>query len=379
RVGLVGKRDSGGYYDRFRGRLIFPIHDVRARAIAFGGRVLPELARERDAKYVNSPETPLFNKSSQLYALDLAREGIAQEGCIVVMEGYTDVIMAHQHGVANAVAVLGTALGDRHIPLIRRFTDRIALVLDGDAAGQRRTLDILDNLLALFVANDVELRILTLPEGADPCDVIASQGSDAFRRLLDQSVDALQHKINAVTNGLEPAADTHRSAQAVESVLATLARALPAPASAASSALVREHQALVRLSRQFGVSDEALRIRLAALRRAARSRISASAAASDQDERPPVEAPSTWDRELIELILHCPEQIDELAESIGEIDVAAPLARSLYAVALDLHHQGVAPSFDSLMLALNDESAKSLLVDCDETGRLKSESDAQQR
>ncbi|MBA3483941.1 MAG: DNA primase, partial [Pirellulales bacterium] len=213
RVGLIGKRDGGGYYDRFRGRLMFSIRDARSRPIAFGGRVLPEFARDNDAKYVNSPETPLFNKSSELYALDAARDGIAKEKCVLVMEGYTDVIMAHQHGVNHAVAVLGTALGEKHVPLVRRFTDSITLVLDGDAAGQSRTMGILDNLLALFVAHEIDLKILSLPEGADPCDVIRSHGSEPFRLLLAQSVDALEHKIIAVTKGLAPGAAAHRSAQ----------------------------------------------------------------------------------------------------------------------------------------------------------------------
>ena len=140
---------------------------------------------------------------------------------------------------ANSDRVLGTALGEKHVPLIRRFTDSITLVLDGDAAGQNRTLDILDNLLALFVAHEVELKILSLPEGADPCDVIRSHGSDEFRRLLTQSVDALEHKINAVTKGLAPGAAPHQAAQAVEAILATLAKMLPAGASASSTAPAR--------------------------------------------------------------------------------------------------------------------------------------------
>jgi DNA primase len=221
RVGLILKSEkSGSYYDRFRGRLLFSIRDARSRCIAFGGRILPGVTQSNpdrtEAKYINSPETPLFSKSTELYALDMAREAIAKEQGLVVMEGYTDVIMAHQHGITNAVAVLGTALGEKHIPLVRRFTDSVTLVLDGDEAGQRRTMQILDDLLALFVAHEIDLRILTLPGGADPCDVISSQGSEAFRERLTKSLDALDHKIFAVTNGLESAPGTHRTALAVE-------------------------------------------------------------------------------------------------------------------------------------------------------------------
>ncbi len=379
RVDCAVRRDGGGFYDRFRGRLMFSIRDVRSRPIAFGGRVLPELAREDDAKYINSRETPLFNKSGHLYALDLARDGIAREKGVLVMEGYTDVIMAHQHGVDHAVAVLGTALGEKHVPLIRRFTDSITLVLDGDDAGQSRTMGILDNLLALFVAHEIELKILTLPPEADPCDVIRSHGSDPFRRLLAQSVDALQHKIVAVTNGLVPGADAHRSSQAVEAILATLARALPA-AAASSAALMREQQVLVRIARQFGLSEESLRMRLKALRQATASAVrGARRVADDDDHAKPQAAVSAWERELIEIILHQPESIDDILAHVGEEDVESPLARQLFTLVLEQYHAGATPTFDRLMTAIDDEQAKNLLVDCDEQAFLKSASDARQR
>jgi DNA primase len=385
RVGLIGKRDGGGYYDRFRGRLMFSIRDVRSRPIAFGGRVLPEFARENDAKYVNSPETPLFNKSSELYALDMARDAIAAEGGVLVMEGYTDVIMAHQYGVRNAVAVLGTALGEKHVPLIRRFTDSITLVLDGDAAGQNRTMGILDNLLALFVAHEIELKILSLPEGADPCDVIHSHGSDEFRRLLARSVDALQHKINAVTKGLAPGAAPHQSAQAVEAILATLARALPTAASATSAALVREQQVLVRIARQFGLAEETLRTRLKALRQAAATAVRSmplSVGSAGQSLATKAAQPtplSAWDRELLEIILCHAELIDGLLENIHEEEIEHPIARRIYALASELYHDGVAPSFQSLMSATIDPAVQNVLVDCDEIGQRKSTADPRQR
>ena len=145
RVGLLRRKElGGGYYDWFRGRVMFSIRDARSRPIAFGGRVLPQLADDRTAKYINSPETPLFSKSRELYGLDMARDNFKKAGGAIVMEGYTDCLMAHQHGIDNCVAVLGTALGERHLQLLRRYTDSITLVLDGDEAGRRRTNEILD-------------------------------------------------------------------------------------------------------------------------------------------------------------------------------------------------------------------------------------------
>src|SRR5690606_26144820 len=146
-------------------------------------------------------------------------------------------------------------LGEKHIPLIRRFTDSVTLVLDGDEAGQRRTMQILDELLALFVNHEIDLRLLTLPSGADPCDVLSSQGSEAFRERLNDSLDALDYKIQAVTDGLALAPGTHRTALAVEELIATLARALPTDSLTSSSALVREQQVIARLSRQFGIGE----------------------------------------------------------------------------------------------------------------------------
>lgn len=384
RVGLALKRERGpGFYDRFRGRLLFSIRDTRSRCIAFGGRIIPGATptnpERTEAKYINSPETPLFNKSSELYALDKARDAITQGQGLVVMEGYTDVIMAHQHGINNAVAVLGTALGEKHIPLVRRFTDSVTLVLDGDEAGQRRTMQILDELLALFVGHEIDLRILTLPTGADPCDVISSQGSEAFRERLTQSLDALDHKIFAVTNGLESAPGTHRAALAVEEIIGTLARALPSQSQSTSSSLVRQQQVFARLSRQFGIGEETLRTRLSAVRREQSQRTPRRVAVADAPAKSSLAPLLPWERELMELLIHEPTVLPQLVDRIGETDLTNPGCLAIYMLAVDLMHHGQVPTFDQLIVAIDDPAIKNLLVDCDESGRNKTASDTQHR
>jgi DNA primase len=372
RLGLLRRKEIGGeHYDWFRGRVMFSIRDARSRPIAFGGRVLPQLAGERDAKYINSPETPLFSKSRELYALDLAREAIAQEHGVIVMEGYTDSIMAHQNGLANVVAVLGTALGEGHLQLLRRFTDSITLVLDGDDAGRRRTNEIIDSLLALFVKNQVDLRILTLPEELDPCDFIATHGSDAFRQLLATAVDALEHKFLSVTQGLDISTDTHRAAQAVEQVLASLAQFRPAAASAASTpVLLREQQMLGRVARQFRLPEEQLRTRLVALRRAARPRQSASPA-SPANAPPPQPAQladlTACDRLLLEVVLSEPQNIPRIESLIGPDEIESPVVRQIYVTCLRLSLSGQRADFPRLIAEFDDPGIKSLLVDLDES------------
>ncbi|MFM8290797.1 MAG: DNA primase, partial [Planctomycetia bacterium] len=129
RTGLaVERQDRSGHYDRFRGRGMFSIRDAQGRCVAFGGRVLP--GADDPAKYINSPETPLFSKSSMLYGLDTAREAITKSQRAIVVEGYTDCLAARQAGIDDVVAVLGTALGERHAKLLRRYADRVVLVLD---------------------------------------------------------------------------------------------------------------------------------------------------------------------------------------------------------------------------------------------------------
>ena len=146
---------------------VFSIRDVQGRPVGLGGRVLPESGNTSPAKYVNSPETPLFAKSSLLYGLDVAREAVRKSRTAMVMEGYTDVIVAHQFGFDNAVAVLGTAFGPKHVQILKRFADRIVLVLDGDEAGQRAK-EILD----LFVTENVDLHVAILPDDLDPCELL---------------------------------------------------------------------------------------------------------------------------------------------------------------------------------------------------------------
>ncbi|MEM6329774.1 MAG: DNA primase [Planctomycetota bacterium] len=371
RIGLVKRRQSGeGCYDFYRGRVIFPIRDIRSRPIAFGGRVLPEFAENAGGKYINSPETPLFSKSNQLYALDLARDAIAREGRIVVTEGYTDVVMAHQHGVQNVVAVLGTALGEKHLPLIRRFTDSIALVLDGDEAGQRRTGEVLE----LFAASEIDLRILGLPAGLDPCDFIASpkegQGADAFRGLVAQAPDALEHKMQAVTKGLVATSDTHGVATAVDGLLATLAKA--GAGRVGSHAMLREQSLLSRLARRFQLPEDQLRRRLVSLRAGAASRPAPSPV---QDEagphasaQHPAATPAIPPREqaLLELLLTDAESARRVFAAVPEERLTTAAGRRLYLMVSDCLEVHGDVEFHRLMDAAEDQAIKSLLVRIDD-------------
>ncbi|KAA5538563.1 DNA primase [Roseiconus nitratireducens] len=254
--GVALQRQSGkGSYDLFRGRLMFPIHDMQNRPISMGGRLIPAIAERHGdhagGKYINGPETKLFRKSQQLYGLQLAREAIRKGGQALVMEGYTDVIAARQSGIDPVVAVLGTALGEAHVKLLKRLASRVVLVLDGDQAGQRRA----DEVLELFVKAEADLRILTLPDGMDPADYLQEHGAEAMQRLVDHAPDALEHKLSSLTAGIDVTHDTHAVMRAIDTMTEILAKAPRMDP-------LKQDQILLRLSRTFGIGTDRLEQRL---------------------------------------------------------------------------------------------------------------------
>ena len=174
-VGLIAPRqEQRGHYDRFRDRVMFPIRDVRGQTIAFGGRIMPESPyASRAPKYYNSAETPLFSKSDVLYGLDMARHAGASAGYLAVVEGYTDVMMAHQCGVPQVVATMGTALNSRHVRQLSRFVKKVVLVFDADTAGDKAWHRGMEELLVVTMWKSPSPR---LPEGLDPCDLLLEPG-----------------------------------------------------------------------------------------------------------------------------------------------------------------------------------------------------------
>ena len=354
----VERQDRSGHYDRFRDRLIFPIRDPLGRCVAFGGRVLPGAASD-SAKYINSPETQLFSKSSMLYGLDTAREAMGRSRRAVVVEGYTDCLAARQVGIDDVVAVLGTALGEKHAKLLRRYVDRIVLVLDGDEAGRRRTDEILDVLLA----EAVDLRIARLPTGVDPCDFILEHGRDAFEALLEEAVDPLDYRLDEAVARLPQDASDDALLAAVESVLAALANVSPRSPISPSQRRLREDQVLGRLVRRFGISREVLRSRLLELRGRR-----PTAAADESSTTAPLLSSKlpAWDREVIEVLVGVPEGAGLIIREIDASELESGAGREVLAAARRLHDGGRTVDLASLLMELPDPRLQSMLVAVDE-------------
>ncbi|WP_404309791.1 DNA primase [Neorhodopirellula lusitana] len=266
--------NSTGCYDFFRGRLMFPINNAQGKVISLGGRIIPAIAERTvaasggkataGAKYFNGPETLLYRKSSELYGLDLARDAIRGAGEVLVMEGYTDVVATRMAGIENSVAVLGTALTEQHVGVLKRFASRVVLVLDGDEAGRRRAEEVLE----LFVKADADLRILTLPDNADPADFLAAHPASDLLEMAASAPDAIDHKLSRLTDGVDITRDTHRVTSAIETLLGLFVK-VPQSDDRAS---LKVEQLLVRMSRTFELPVESLSRRLDTLRDAYRER-----------------------------------------------------------------------------------------------------------
>ena len=369
RAGLAVERSDGrGHYDRFRGRVIFPIRDVMGRCIAFGGRVLPsavnDARRDPPAKYINSPETPLFAKSNTLYGLDVARQTIASTKRAIVVEGYTDCLAAWQAGVGETVAVLGTALGPRHARLLRRYADRVVVVLDGDAAGRRRANEVLD----LLLAEPIDLRIARLPAGMDPCDLLTDEGADAFRAIVDAAIDPLDYRLDEAVEQLPPDAADSVCLTAVESVLMAVARASAAVARHGgdlSQFRLREDQVVARLVRRFGLDRGVLRARIRDLSKGAARR-------SDDDAGEPSRLPTKreplppWDQEVLEVLVSVPEGAGLVVREVPAEDLSSQFGKTVLQAARQLFDEFGSVELAGLFDLLPDPEIQSLLVDVDE-------------
>ncbi len=212
---IVAREDGSGHYDRFRGRLIIPIRDERGGVVGFGARALDDST----PKYINSPQTPVFDKSSILFGLDLAKGAIRRQGLAIIAEGYMDVLMAHQHGMANVVASMGTALTEDQLRLLKRFSKRLALALDADAAGYQatmRSMTLAQETLAEQVVPvptprglikyeshlDVDIRIITLPPGRDP-DMVIRENPSLWAKLVENALPIVDYYFQAITSELD--------------------------------------------------------------------------------------------------------------------------------------------------------------------------------
>jgi len=216
KAGLVVKKEDGSSYDRFRGRVIFPVHNISGKVIAFGARMLGK--EKNQPKYINSPETEIYHKSNVLYGLYQAKNTIRQNDNCYLVEGYTDVISLHQAGVDNVVSSSGTALTEEQIKLIRRFSENVTVLFDGDAAGIKAALRGID----LILKGGLNVRVVLFPDGEDPDSYSRKLGTTDFQNFLKESrKDFISFKADLFA--AEAGGDPIRKAESIREIVTSIA------------------------------------------------------------------------------------------------------------------------------------------------------------
>lgn len=251
KTGLVIAYDNGGVNDRFRGRVIFPVHTLSGKVVAFGGRVLKK--DEKTAKYVNSPESEIYHKSNELYGIYFAKQAIVKEDRCFLVEGYTDVISMHQAGIENVVASSGTALTQGQIRLIHRFTSNITVLYDGDAAGIKAALRGID----LLLEDGMNVKVVLLPDGEDPDSFARKHNASQFSEFIKQSeTDFIRFKTRLLLD--DAGTDPIKRSALITDIIRTVAII---PDNIARSIYIRECSAMMEIDEQV-LLNEVNKIRL---------------------------------------------------------------------------------------------------------------------
>jgi DNA primase len=363
-AGLIKPRNTGdGYYDTFRNRVIFPIRDENGRVIAFGGRVMP--GSEDPAKYLNSPETPLFSKSRSIFGLDLARQRIVETRTVAVVEGYTDVMMAHQFGVTNVVATLGTAMTEQHVNILRRFADRIVLLFDADEAGETAV----NRAVELFMSQPVDFAVATMPDETDPDEFLIQQGTEAFQKLLDDAPSVLMYLLKQFKRRwTENDQNIPEQQKAQEAFIAPFLQAK----NEAAINPDRWHSVLAELGRLIGVSFEALQRRYGTAK--SQRKTSQAAMTSEPNNTAPVARKMPTAQDLAEChilgaLLMEPARWHDMQQVVDPADFTDEKRRQLAEVYWHHQRDEGEPVFNQFLSDLPDtglvELAVELVVECE--------------
>lgn len=362
KVGLIAPRPEGnGFYDRFRDRVMFPIRDARGLTVGFGGRILPTSPfADRAPKYYNSCDTPLFAKSELLYGLDLARKAAGSTGYLAVVEGYTDVMMAHQMGLPQVVATMGTALNARHVQQLRRHVPRVILVFDADAGGDTGV----DRALQIFVSQELDLGIATLPEGLDPCDMLIEQGADALRQVIESAVDALEFKLGQVLKDVG-SLGVEGKRRALESVLSVIALAPDMPGKGAA---IRRELIVTFIAQRLAVKEDTIWARLQELRERARQAADPVRFKENGSAEVRAAPAPAMEKELLIVLLADPALVPLAAAQIGVEQMEHPGLRRMLASLYSLEAEGQEPTLDNLRPSLDEPRLEALALEWQELG-----------
>src|SRR6266481_304086 len=340
--GLVVKKEEGGSYDRFRGRLMFPVIDAQGRPIAFGGRTLEP---EGEPKYLNSPETSAYTKGRHLFGLNLTRDEIRRAGFAILVEGYLDLIVPYQFGVRNVVASLGTALTPEQVKLVARFARKVVVNYDGDRAGVQAAKRAIETILA----DDIEVKVLVLPDNADPDDFIRKHGVTEYQRRRGEAQPHIQFVIDQAVRD--------RNLHSPADKAAAIEETLP---------FVRAVRSRIQKREYFDIAMDALRVQ-ADQRRELWQRIRSgastdAAAVRELVKRSPASRPTVAEEKLLALLLANEELRKIILPRLENGDYEDLATARVFRALVKLDQEDSEIGFDSLSEATADDPQASELL-----------------
>jgi DNA primase len=308
---------SSSLSDKFVNRLMFTIADVTGRIIAFGGRTLTG----EGAKYINSPTTALFDKSNALFGLDHARHQMVSSDVGVLVEGYTDCIMAHQFGVSNVVATLGTSFTSGHARILRRYAKKVVLLFDSDTAG----LEAANRALGVALSSRIDIGIASVPQGKDPCDFLLAQGKEPFAKLIEDATDVFEFKWTRLNASLGSQPTIAGKKQAVEEYLDSIATAF----TAGNLSPIERGLIVNNLSRIMSLDAREIHNELN--RRTSRARTASSYTGRAGDSQAPLDLgeglAANAQREILEVLLAHPSMFDDVKDKLTPENFDVPVLR----------------------------------------------------
>ncbi|MBI4325289.1 MAG: DNA primase, partial [Chloroflexi bacterium] len=343
KAGLILSKESGfGYYDRFRGRLMFPICDEQSRVIGFSGRILA--GDEKTAKYVNSPETPLFTKGRVIFGLDKSKRALLDAQYAIVCEGQLDLIACYMAGVQNIVAPQGTALTAEHTRILKRYVNEVVLCFDSDLAGQKAAVRALDDLLASGLA----IRVATVPEPHDPDSYIKEFGGAAFRQLIDRAEGFFDFYLNRLCATNDVATDKGRMA-----VVNAISEAVLKTGHAVLADIYAQ-----KTAQRLGVSVQAVRSEFKNKPIPGSRAAGEEEAAPDQDLPPRPAPPEFW---LLKLLLLDEEHTEWVAAHLDVEWLQDPAVKRIVSLRLQAHRTHAWTGVAAFLETLTDAPAQSLV------------------
>jgi DNA primase len=355
-AGLV----AGPAQDKFVNRLMFPITDVTGRVIGFGGRTLDNTG----AKYINSPTTVLFDKSNCLYGMEHAHHSIASSETVVIVEGYTDCIMAHQFDCTNVVATLGTSFTAGHARILRRYAKKVVLIFDSDVAG----IEAANRALEVCLSQRIDIKLASVPEGKDPCDFLLVAGKERFQQLIDSAIDVFQFKWDRLVQTFTGEDTIAGKKAAVEEFLQTVATAIWA----GNLPAIDRGLIVNRLSKIIGLDAREVNAEL----NKRLARVAKNASYNTQAQKVPA---IDWgqglaaiaQREILEVLLNEPRLFETVKQKLTPDSFDVPVLKQAAAIVFETLNTDTAATLAKILAAAESIELGSCLVELAQTGEKK--------